>query len=82
MKKCADYLDDLNAYLDGELDAGLCAEIEEHIGQCRNCRLMVDTMRMTVKLCRESGECSELPPELSKRLSNLLRSRWEAKFGK
>lgn len=82
MKKCSDYLKDLNDYLDGDLDPELCADIEEHVGQCTNCKLMIDTLRQTVRLCRESGECEELPPGLSARLSSLLRKRWEAKFGK
>lgn len=81
MKKCAEYLNELNDYLDGDLDPTLCADLEEHIGHCRNCKLMVDSLRMTVKLCREGGECEELPADLSARLTGLLRQRWEQKFG-
>jgi anti-sigma factor (TIGR02949 family) len=79
---CADYIRDLNDFLDGELDPSLCEAIEEHIGTCRNCKLMIDSLKMTVRLCRESGECEELPGELSDRLTGLLRQRWEKKFGK
>jgi predicted anti-sigma-YlaC factor YlaD len=82
MKKCAEYLNDLNDYLDGELDESLCAEIEAHVGECRNCKLMIDTLRQTVKLCRESGECESLPEDISRRLNNALKARWEQKFGK
>jgi predicted anti-sigma-YlaC factor YlaD len=82
MKKCPEYLDVLNDYLDGDLDESLCAEIEAHIGECRNCKLMVDTLRQTVKLCRESGECESLPEHLTQRLNKAIRKRWEEKFGK
>lgn len=82
MKKCAEYLQDLNDYLDGQLDPTLCAEIEKHVGECPNCKLMIDSLKMTVKLCRESGQCEELPAEFSERLNQALRERWAKKFGR
>jgi hypothetical protein len=81
MKKCADYLQELNDYLDGQLDETLCAEIEKHVGECHNCKLMIDSLKMTVTLCRESGVCEELPPQFSERLTQALRDRWAKKFG-
>ncbi len=80
-KGCREYIDDLNGFLDGELDDDLCREIEQHIGQCNNCRIMVDTMRQTVALCRE-GRPEKLPPDLEAKLSSKLRERWNKKFGK
>ena len=79
--KCPDYINSLNDYIDGEIDPELCAEIESHLGQCENCRIMVDTLRQTVKLCKE-GRQVPLPKELEDRLNNLLRDAWEKKFGK
>jgi anti-sigma factor RsiW len=81
MRKCNDYLDELNDYLDGDLDPSLCLELEKHIGECKNCKLMVDSLRMTVKLCREGGECEELPADLADRMNSMLRWRWDQKFG-
>jgi predicted anti-sigma-YlaC factor YlaD len=81
MGKCGENLKYLNDYLDGELDESLCAELEAHIGECRNCRLMIDTLRQTVKLCREGGECEPLPEHLSQKLTQAMRKRWEQKFG-
>ena len=80
-KKCRDYISGLSDYLDGELDPQLCAEIEKHLGECENCRIMVDTLRQTVKLCREGRE-DKLPPSLEAKLNDVLRARWEKKFGK
>lgn len=80
-KKCEEYIGGLADYIDGEIDPDLCAEIERHIGQCRNCRIMVDTMRQTVKLCRD-GKQEPLPAELEGRLNDLLKARWDKKFGK
>ena len=79
--KCPDYINDLNDYLDGTIDSDLCAEIEKHIGQCENCRIMVDTMKRTVSLCRD-GKREPLPEVLEGKLNNLLKDRWQKKFGK
>ena len=80
-RKCPDYISDLNDYLDGSISPELCAEIETHLGECRNCRIMVDTLRQTVRLCRE-GQEEQLPPGLEGKLNTILRQRWEKKFGK
>jgi len=80
-EKCPDYLNELNDYLDGTLDRTTCAEIEKHLGACENCRIMVDTMRQTVTLCR-SGKRERLPEVLEAKLNNILKARWEQKFGK
>jgi predicted anti-sigma-YlaC factor YlaD len=79
--KCADYIKDLNDYLDGTLDLGLCKEIEEHVGHCDNCRIMIDTMKQTVILCRDGVE-EKLPDTLERKLNNVLRTRWEEHFKK
>ena len=79
-RSCRDYISDLNTYIDGEVDSELCAEIEKHLGQCKNCRIMVDTMKKTVVLCRE-GKIEPLPSSLEDRLSRMLKDRWEKKFG-
>lgn len=79
--KCPDYVNELNDFLDGTLDPETCAEIQAHLGECPNCRIMVDTMRQTVALCRE-GKKEPLPPALEDRLGNLLKAHWEKKFGR
>ncbi len=80
-KKCREYMGEINDYLDGELDPTICDEIENHIGQCENCRIMVDTLKQTVVLCRE-GKREALPAALEEKLTGLLRERWNKKFGK
>jgi anti-sigma factor RsiW len=79
--ECSDYFNELNDYLDGNLDPGLCEEIEQHIGECDNCRIMVDTMKQTVILCR-GGISEKLPIELEKRLEEMLQNRWNEHFAR
>ena len=54
---CRDMLQDLSAYVDGELEETLCLAIEGHMRGCQNCRVVVDTLRKTVLLYHQ------LPPE-------------------
>ncbi len=79
-KNCKDYIGELNDFLDGDLDEDLCEEIKRHIGECKNCRIMVDSLKMTVKLCRE-GKPEDLPTALNEKLNNLLKAKWDKKFG-
>lgn len=50
---CKHMLGHLSDYLDGEASAALCDEIERHVANCENCRVVVDTLRKTVILYRE-----------------------------
>jgi len=56
MSRCDDLIGNLSDYIDGELEPELCKELESHLAGCQNCRLMVDTMEMTVKLCRDGAK--------------------------
>jgi len=80
VKHCSKYIQNIADYIDGEIDETLCAELEAHLKECRNCRIMVDTMKQTVVLCRE-GKKERLPEALEKKLSQSLKSRWQKKFG-
>ncbi len=68
---CRAIKDELSDYLDGELEGALCAEIEQHLRGCDNCRVMVDTLNKTITLYRQYG-CEELPPDVHARLVRVL----------
>jgi mycothiol system anti-sigma-R factor len=64
---CKDMLGNLSAYIDGDLEAELCAEIEEHMAGCTNCQIVVDTLERTVTLYHDN--CHEpLPDDVKSRL--------------
>jgi anti-sigma factor RsiW len=65
--KCRDMLGSLSDYIDGELEERLCAEIEAHMKDCPDCRVMVDTLRKTVVLYRTHGR-AEMPADVRSRL--------------
>jgi anti-sigma factor RsiW len=61
----------LSDYIDGELEARLCAEIEAHMRDCPDCQVMVDTLRKTVVLYRTHGQV-EVPADVRSRLYAVL----------
>lgn len=72
---CREMLGSLSDYVDGELEARLCAHIEKHIAECGDCRVVVDTLRKTVMLYRAHGHES-LPEDARERLYKVLHLEW------
>lgn len=81
MADCRESIKNLSEYIDGEIDPELCAELEKHLQGCTNCRLVMDSLKMTVKLCRD-GVCEDLPESLQKKFEHKLAERWKNKFGR
>jgi anti-sigma factor RsiW len=66
-------LGSLSDYIDGELGAELCREIEKHIAECDDCRIVVDTTRKTIDLVHASNDPqTDLPDEVRNRLFKRL----------
>ena len=68
---CGHLLDDLSLYLDGEASATVCAEIEQHLQDCQDCQVMVDTLEKTVYLVRKLPQPA-LPGDVRERLFKKL----------
>jgi len=75
--KCEELLKLLNEYVDGTVDPAICAEFEKHMAGCNPCRVVVDNVRKTITLYK-NGQPYELPREFSRRLHDVLRTRWKA----
>lgn len=69
---CRSLLDQVSDYIDGELEAALCAELEAHLADCPDCRVMVDTVRKTITLYHAQTP-SDLPPDVEDRLFKVLQ---------
>jgi len=65
-------LGSLSDYVDGDLEAILCQEIERHMADCGNCRAVVDTLRKTVYLYRDHGHAA-VPEDAKARLYAVLK---------
>lgn len=73
---CRELLEQLNQYVDGDIDPALCEEIERHLADCDPCQVMVDTLRKTITIYK-NGRPLELPPGFHKRLHQTLRAHWK-----
>ena len=69
---CREILEQLSDYIDGELEAVLCTQLEAHLAECPDCRVMVDTLRKTVILYRTQSP-GELPVDVRERLYGVLK---------
>ena len=68
---CRELLDQISVYVDGELESALCNELEAHLADCPNCRIMVDTVRKTITLYHRQAT-TQLPSDVEERLFRVL----------
>ncbi len=71
---CRSVVRELSNYLDGELDAGLVAEVERHLNHCEDCRVVVDTTKKTIEIFCNSTPLP-LPEDVRNRLHQALEKR-------
>lgn len=69
---CRQLLDSLSGYHDGEIPQALCDEIEEHMKDCDNCRIVVDTLGKTISLYQAISEEITVPDDVRQRLFHRL----------
>lgn len=70
--QCHDLLGSLSDYIDGAAGEQICSEIERHLAECENCRIVVDSLRKTVYLYKVTEESVAMPPEVRQRLFHCL----------
>jgi len=70
-KRCKSLLGSLSDYVDGTAQDEICRELERHLSECEDCRIVVDTLKKTVYLYHSSTE-TELPAVVRERLFKRL----------
>jgi anti-sigma factor RsiW len=71
---CKGLIQELTDYLDEALDASARAELEQHLGKCKKCRIVVDTTRKTIDIfC--NADPAPLPVDVRSRLHEALAKR-------
>lgn len=69
--ECKELFARLSEYLDGELTAELCQELQQHLEGCAPCKAFARTLRQTVDLCRQLPS-RPLPEDVKRELWTLL----------
>ena len=71
--RCRELLGQLNDYVDGELAAELCRDLEQHMTDCSDCQVVFDTLTKTIALYHSLDDTTaELPADVEARLLRRL----------
>lgn len=68
---CNEVLEQLGDYLDEDARAELCREIEDHLHQCHDCQVYVDTVKKTIMLY-QSDRSVQIPVNVGSKLAALM----------
>ena len=72
-ENCHSMLLMLSDFIDGELSSEFCNAFENHIAECPDCSIVVDTLKRTISLYKEnSSEAVHLPTDVRERLYKCL----------
>lgn len=72
---CENVIQELSNFLDGELTAVLAEELESHLEECSDCKLVVNQTKKTIELYCDCGPI-ELPKEVRSRLHDALQKKF------
>jgi anti-sigma factor (TIGR02949 family) len=75
---CKDFLRELSDYLDEQLDPETKVELDQHVKECPNCWVVLDTTQKTVKIYKNC-EAQEVPQGLQSRLMSALQEKMKAR---
>jgi len=64
---CKQFLQELNNYLDPNVDAAIKANLEAHVNKCPNCFVIVDTTLKTLQVYK-GMEAKTIPEDVEARL--------------
>ncbi|MGB6596425.1 MAG: zf-HC2 domain-containing protein [Candidatus Acidiferrum sp.] len=73
---CEDIIHELSTYIDGDLDASMKRELEQHLEDCHECKLVVDQTKKTIQIFCDCQPV-ELPGDVRNRLHEALRRKFK-----
>jgi len=75
---CKGVIREISDYIDGELDLPAKQELERHLEDCEDCKMVVEQTRLTVEIFCDSKPV-ELPTDVKSRLHDALRRKLHEK---
>jgi RNA polymerase sigma-70 factor (ECF subfamily) len=67
----------LSEYLDHELAPATCEELDGHLSGCPECVEFVRSLKRSMQLCRQLGNCLPAPPALDRQALAGFRRAYE-----
>ncbi len=78
MLTCKQFLQELNDYLDPNVDAVTKVHLQAHVSECPNCFVIVDTTKHTLQVYK-GIEPQAIPDDVKTRLWNALERKMAAR---
>jgi len=75
---CKQFLQELNDYLDPNVDAVTKVHLQAHVSECPNCFVIVDTTKHTLQVYK-GIEPQAIPDDVKTRLWNALERKMAAR---
>ena len=75
---CKGVILEISNYIDGELDLPVKEELERHLEDCEDCKMVVDQTKLTVEIFCDSKPV-ELPADVKARLHDALHRKLQEK---
>jgi anti-sigma factor RsiW len=75
---CKGVIRELSDYLDGDLRLAEKQELERHLEDCEDCKMVVDQTRLTVEVFCDKEQV-ELPADVKSRLHEALQRKIKSK---
>ena len=80
MLTCKDFLNELSEFMDGSLDREIREKLQQHVSECPNCWVVLDTTQRTIKVYK-GLQPQTIPPDIHSRLMEALNRKMAAKGG-
>ena len=74
MLTCKDFLNELNEFLDESVEPEIRHKLQEHVNECPNCWVVLDTTKRTIQVYR-GQEPQPIPPDIHARLMDALQKK-------
>ena len=65
---CKELVSTISDYVDGSLSEKLCHELEKHLLDCENCKVVVNTLKKTIDIVQEQKTQDKIPADVKQRL--------------
>ena len=69
---CRDVVEAFSRRLEGEIEPGLCADLEAHVSRCPACQRRCESLKSTLALCRTAGTAN-VPDDVARSVRDALR---------
>ncbi len=69
-------IDELCNYLGYDCESPMCKELHEHVLECEECQQYIDSIKMTVKICKKTLAQNQtpVPDDIKKALLSKIKS--------